>query len=212
MNDSRIEIPISAQNRRFLRYWAVNMSIARAAGWAWIPGFSYDAEETERLDAIAGTVSRNAVLIWLMATTIFLILFVLAAILGVMIPLITTLWPDPSKMSGLGFGSIMGLLLLVSIGGFMPLSIGLAGGVADRLAGGSPPPDQPGDAELSAKIRRQFWRLCAILATFLIPGFLIFLTFDIDPGWLLVFIRITAVFSIVLGVVSHFMSRRSAGR
>jgi hypothetical protein len=211
MSGSQIEAPISAGNRRFLRYWAVNVSIVYAGGWSWIPGFPYKEEEKSRLAAIAASVPGAAVTVWLAAATIFFFLVLIVLVVGVMVPLITLLWPDPANMSATGFVSILALLMLVSIGWVMPLSIALGGAVADYLAGDPPPPDLPGDAALCAKIHHQFWRLCAIIATIFIPGFLIFLSFDINPGVLLIFTRILTAASILLGLISHLQARRAKG-
>lgn len=199
---------LSPGGRRLLCYWSVNVMLARAAGWSWLPGFSYDPPEQRRIAEIAAAIPGAAVLAWLTATIALFIGLAIAAIAGFMVPMMALLWPDPSRMSGLDFLLLMAIVLLAALGLGMPLAIGLGGAVADRLGGSPLLREAPADAALAAKIRGQFWRFGAALSIGFIPAVLVFLAWGTDAAWVSTALHAAAVGSALFGLVCNTASRR----
>ena len=49
---------LSPGKNRFLRYWSLNMTLARSTGQGAFPGFSYTDDEWARMDVLAGGITR----------------------------------------------------------------------------------------------------------------------------------------------------------
>jgi hypothetical protein len=202
---------LSPGGRRLLCYWSLNVMLARAGGWRWLPGFSYDPPEQRRIAEIAAAIPGAAVLAWLTATIALFIGLASAAITGFMVPMMALLWPDPSMMSGLDFALLMAIVLLAALGLGMPLAMSLGGAVADRLGGHPLLLETPGDATLAAKIRGQFWRFGAALSIGFIPAVLVFLAWGTDAAWVSTALHGAAVGSALFGLVCNMASRRVRG-
>jgi hypothetical protein len=202
---------LSPGGRRLLHYWSLNVMLARAGGWGWIPGFSYDPPEQRRIAEIAAAIPGAAVLAWLTATIAIFIGIAIAATTGFMVPMMALLWPDPSMMSGLSFALLMAMVLLATFGLGMPLAMSLGGAVADRVGGCPRLPEAPGDAALAARIRGQFWRFGAALSIGFIPAVLVFLAWGTDAAWVGTALHGAAVGSALFGLVCNTASRRLRG-
>jgi len=199
---------LSPFRNRFLRYWSLNVILAKSSGYRRILGFPYSDAEQRRIETIGGAIPSRAVLTWLSATVLIFILLVLAGVVGLMVPAITLLWPDPAKMPGLGFAAVMALVLTLALGFGLPISIGFGGAIADRLAGVSAPVPEPGDAALYAKIRSQFLRLAAIFSIAVIPGMLIFISLGVDAEWIGTVLHAATAAIALFGLLCHAASRR----
>ena len=150
---------LSPSRRSFLRYWSLNMTLLRRAGWRWVPGFSYGGDEQRRMDELAAGIPRGAILAWLGATVLIFLVVAIAAMTAILGTALTVLWPNPADMPEAGFFVIMALALMLAIGVGMPLSIAWGGAVADRIAPAPPAIDGTGDAARYAKVRGQFRRM-----------------------------------------------------
>ena len=75
---------LTPSRRRFLRYWSLNMTLARTFGWVWMPGFTYGPNEWRRFEALAAAIPRRAVSTWLLATALIFILLDAVATTGVL--------------------------------------------------------------------------------------------------------------------------------
>jgi hypothetical protein len=144
---------------RFLRYWSLNMKLARAVGQGSFPGFAYEAEERARMDALAAGAHASAVLLWLAAAAATYVLIALVAMAVVFGTALATVWR--SSLPEAQFFAAMLLVLVAMIGLGLPLSIGAGGWIADAVWRARP--DQaPGDTQLFAKVRRQFLRIAIV--------------------------------------------------
>ena len=194
---------------RFLRYWSLNVVLAKSSGYRYLLGFPYNEAEQRRIETIGGSIPGRAVIIWLSAAVVIFIALALAGVIGLMVPALTLLWPDPAKMPGLGFASVMALIMILALGFGMPISIALGGAVADRLADVAAPAWEPGDAALYAKIRSQFLRLAAIFSIAFIPGLLIYISLGVDAEWIGTVLHAATGAIALFGLLCHAASRRS---
>jgi len=155
------EPALPAGRFRFLRYWSVNMWLAQSSGFSF-PGFSYTDAEMARIKALSDATSQVAVIVWLAATAVIYISLGGIVVTG-LFSVLSVISPNPAQISEVGFfgGMILAIAGMVALG--MPLSISLGGWIADLLSS-PPPPAEPGDVALAAKVRRQFRRMGAIVA------------------------------------------------
>ena len=170
---------------RLLRFWGANMSIAFETS-AWWPGFSYTEPEQARLRALADTIPRGAMALWLfvLVPAIFIVMAA-ASILGLMLPFVTLMYPNPADLKPLPFILVMASCILVTIGVGFPIAMSLGGRLALRWAGGgraNPHVAEPEDGALYAKFRRQLWRVVLVMCGLFIPGCWIWIIYDIHAG------------------------------
>ena len=52
---------LSRGKNRFLRYWSLNMTLARRTGQGEFPGFSYSEDEWARMDALSDGISTGGI-------------------------------------------------------------------------------------------------------------------------------------------------------
>jgi hypothetical protein len=194
-----------------LRYWAVNMSMARASGQTYVPGFGYNAVEWERLETIAATVPRAAVFVWL-AAAVVLYLVGAAVLVGFdLLVVASRLWPSPATAPEWGFFLLLASTGLVALSVLMPLSIAGGGWLADHVTGTRPPRGDEDDAALEAKVRHQFCRVAAVAAALMVPAALVFSwlgpTADVIVAWL----RILSIVMALGTALFAALSRRYRG-
>ena len=160
---------LSLSHRRFLKYWSLNMTLARSGGWGWTPGFSYDDAEWERIAALAETVPGFATFIWLSATAVLFILLAALACAAIFVPLL--LWTKAEDLPSFGvFIALIALIGAGSVGFGLPLAMVWGGAIADRVDPGTALPDLPGDAALYRKVRRQLTRVVVVCGGLIVPA------------------------------------------
>jgi hypothetical protein len=168
---------LSPGQHRFLRYWSLNMSLARRTGQATFPGFSYSDEEWARMDALSNGISTGGIYLWLGAVVFSYIaaaVFVVVVVIG---GLLMTVWRNTASVTEPQIFSAIGVIIAGMIGLVMPLSIAFSGLVADPLWRVRPA-EAPADAELYAKVTRQFRRMglvAGVLVALIAAGWGIFL-------------------------------------
>jgi hypothetical protein len=149
-----------------LAFWGRNMAPIRTKGWAW-PGFDYREEEWRRLLALANTVSFDAFVSFLVATAVLMITLIGSVVAGgsaIVVPLYQMI---PSTLAPAG---LLGLLVTMAIAVFLlfgfglPLVVRAAAAFATNDAMRAQLRSAPGDAELAAKIPRQFRRMAVFIA------------------------------------------------
>jgi hypothetical protein len=163
----------SASRQRFLRYWALNVTIVYQSGWDWIPLFPYTPAEKQRLAELAANASPTRTAVWLAAATVIGLVLLIVCALALGFALLSGLgliWPDVSKTPAPAMFAGLGLASAVSVSLAMPLAIGFGGAAADAITDGPAIAPQPQDAALYAKVRTQFVRLPFILAPLVLIG------------------------------------------
>jgi hypothetical protein len=148
--------------RVLLRYWSVNVTLMHTIGWP-MPGFAYDRNELRRMRAIADTVPRKAIVIWLLATALILVVLAGVTVAGTDVLVANFIVSDPARIPEPGVMAAFAMFLLLAIGVGLPLSIRWGGACADRLIAQPAWVEEPGDAALNAKARLQFLRFGAIV-------------------------------------------------
>jgi hypothetical protein len=144
--------------RRFLRYWSLNITLAKRTGQGVLPGFSYDEAETSRMAELAAGATSSVIMLWLAAVTLTYLLVAVAAVGGVIGTALATVWRNTADVSEPQIYAAIAMILVVMIGAAMPLSIALGGAVADTLWRARPA-EAPGDAALCAKVFGRFRRV-----------------------------------------------------
>lgn len=198
-----------AYNRRFLRYWSLNVALARKQGWPSIPGFPYTDDEFSRIETIAAGISGGAVVLWMFATVVLFIAIAGIVMVGGFWPLLTFGWPDPSKLSATTFFVGMAVLIGLSLCIGLPLSLTLGGAIADRVDSGPGLTDAPGDAALCHKMRAQFWRFGAVFAGLFLPAALVWTALGIDGPWVRTVLHSVSIGLVLLGALFYNASRRA---
>ena len=89
-----------------LAFWARNMTAVSDGGMKW-PGFSYTDAEWTRLRALAQAVPAAAFGKFITWTTVIFLAVAAAGIVGVFVPLLMLLFPDPAKMAGWQFACLL---------------------------------------------------------------------------------------------------------
>jgi hypothetical protein len=146
-----------------LAFWARNMAPIRARGRIW-PGFDYSEAEWRRLLELAGIVPSEAFSTFQIATAALMIAAIALVAVGggVIIAPLYQMIPPAWMQAGL-----LGLLVAIPIAIFLlfgygfPLAIRLAAAFAMNDAMHAQISAASGDADLAAKIPRQFRRVAA---------------------------------------------------
>jgi len=162
MSDEAHGLGQEAQTR--LRFWSANMELIHGSGHSW-PGFSYTKEEKERMAALAKTLPSGTFGLWLyLIGPVVFIALAAAIIVGLWLPAMRMLFPNPADVTPLPFVLLLAAaaLLALSLGFWAALTVGtsiavLLGGAGEGYA------PEAGDAALYAKARWQIRRM--ILAT-----------------------------------------------
>jgi len=128
MSEGALEFGPGRQTR--LRFWSANMDFVHSSGMSW-PGFSYTAAEKERMAAIAATLPRGTFALWFYVIgPIVFILLAAAVIVGLWLPAMDLLFPNPADVRPLPF------VLLLAASALLALCLGFW---AILTAGRDPP-------------------------------------------------------------------------
>ena len=148
-----------------LAFWGRNMAPIRARGWIW-PGFDYGEAEWKRLLALADAVSSGACLGFQIVTAL-LVIAAIGIVVAIGVGLITWLdrlvppdWAQPGPFLLVAIP----IVVYVLFGYGFPLAIRLAAASTATQAIRGKLSAMPGDAELAAKIGRQFRRMATFIA------------------------------------------------
>jgi hypothetical protein len=146
-----------------LALWGRNMAPVRARGWVW-PGFDYSEAEWKRLLALAGAVSSDAYIGFQIVTAV-LVIATIGLVVALGAGLITWLSRViPPVLSPIGLLVAIPIVVYALFGYGFPLAIQCAAACAASNTTRTKLTALPGDAELAAKIERQFRRMAAFIA------------------------------------------------
>lgn len=194
-------------NAARLAFWARMVTGIKGAGMTW-PGFSYTDAEWSRLEVLADQVSAEVAgaFLWLNAA----VFIGLAAIVmfGVFLPLATVIFPNPADTRPLPFALLLAAVCLLTLGVGLPLAMRVTAWLltTDKVRGRLA--SEPGDAALWAKVRFQMTRTTVIMCGLLVPGILIFITFNIDGGPLITTLKWAANAAVLLSMAHTWYRRR----
>lgn len=191
-----------------LAFWARNMMNIRNRGWDW-PGFSYDDAEWARFSVLAGAADKQFVLYILTNTILFLILAV-AVTAAFFLPLATLLFPVPANTPAFAFVLLLAANCAILLGGGLPLTMWVAAAVAADASMKAKLSPQPGDAELAAKVRWQLLRIVLVMCGLLVPGTILFITFNIDAGPILKVLQWASIGLMVLSAAVGALRKKKS--
>jgi hypothetical protein len=188
-----------------LAFWSANMTTIMGAGMKW-PGFSYTAPEKARMAELAGAVEGAAYVRFLAINTVLFIVFAAIAVVGIFVPVMTLIYPNPADLQPLSFVLMLGTTALLTIGVGLPLSMRLAArwsatAAIEKLAA------KPGDAELDAKMRWQITRMTVIMCGIFVPGTLLWIAYDIHGGPIVTALKWLAFLLMAISAAHTFMTR-----
>ncbi|HVM82009.1 MAG TPA: hypothetical protein VMU06_23510 [Stellaceae bacterium] len=195
-----------AQTR--LRFWSANMDMIHKGGMSW-PGFSYTKEEKERMAAIAKTLPGGTFGLWLylIGPAVFIALAA-AIIVGLWLPAMDMLFPNPADVTPLPFVLLLAAaaLLALSLGFWAVMTVGTA--IAVLIGGaGAGYAAEAGDAALYAKARRQFRRMILVICGLFVPGCWLWITFHIEAGPVITALKLAAIAVMLLSGYGLFRRR-----
>lgn len=168
---------------RMLRFWGANMTAAFAASRSW-PGFPSTDTERARLIELGATVPPAAMTLWMyaLAPAIFILTAALAVV-AIMVPGLTLLYPNPGDIQPLPFVLLLTAVVAAAIGLGFPLAMALGARLALAWTGDAGRfVAQPGDAALYAKFRSQLWRVTLVMCGLFIPGCWLWIVYDLQAG------------------------------
>ena len=197
------------KNNSFVRlaFWAFNMTAIREAGMSWL-GFSYTNPEWERMSRLADAVPPAAyVRFLLIGSTTFIVLAGLAVV-GVLLPILMAVYPDPSQLQPLPFALLLAATALLAIGAGLPVAMNIAAALSASAEMRARLSAAPGDAALAAKVSRQLIRMTVIMCGLLVPGLLLWIAFDIEGGPIVTALKWLAVL-LMAGSVVHAALRKN---
>jgi hypothetical protein len=153
-----------------LAFWGRNMAPIRARGWTW-PGFDYHEIEWQRLLTLAKAVSFDAFVGFQIVTAMLMIAAIgLVVALGasVITPVYRMIPSDWAWLGPLGLLIAIPIAILGVFGFGFPRAIRLAAALTTTEAMRGKLIVSAGDAELIAKIERQFRRMAGFIAGVLV--------------------------------------------
>ncbi len=163
-----------------LALWADIMCPIKNADMSW-PGFSYTDAEWARMAELDQAVDGAATFRFQLINAVLFIVLAGLVIAGGFMPLMTLLYPNPADTKVLPFALVLAATAFLLLGAGLPLTMRIAAPLAAdaslRALNGA-----PGDGALWAKVVHQIRRISIILCGLLVPGILIWVTFDIDGG------------------------------
>lgn len=191
-----------------LAFWAMNMVTATGGKNNW-PGFKYTAPEWVRLEKLSAAVEGAAFVKYLLIVTVVFIVLAAIAVVGLFVPIMIALYPNPADTQALPFALLLAATALLSIGIGLPVSVRIAASASTNDALRSRLDEQPGDAALAAKAAHQITRMAVIMCGILVPGMLLWIAFDIHGGPLIAALKWLAI-GLMAVSGAHTVIRRKA--
>jgi hypothetical protein len=191
-----------------LAFWSKNMLVVRESNFSW-PGFSYDKSEWRRMKLLGKAVSGGAYLKFIWLNAFIFVLFAAVAVVGVLLPALLLLYPDPSKLQVLPFTLLLAATTFVAIGLGLPLSMRISAWLCASEAMRKKLSQAAADARLAGRVSWQLMRMTLIMCGILVPGILLAVAFDIDGGPILTAPKFAAA-AIMVGAVTMSALHRPA--
>lgn len=175
-----------------LAFWAEGMVRIDDAKQSW-PGFSYTEDEWRRLRALSSVVPGPTYMMFVLVNAAVFIAIAAIGIGAIFIPLATLLFPVPAETGALRFSMLLAGCSFLIIGLGLPLSLRAAAALSTSAAMRTGLAPSPGDGALAAKIAWQINRITLVMCGLLVPGMLIWITYDIHAGPLVTALKWIAI-------------------
>jgi hypothetical protein len=190
-----------------LAFWAKNMTAIKDGGMEW-PGFSYSDAEWTRFSALAAAVSDSAYYKYMLVNALVFIVIAIVGIVAIFVPAAEFLFPVPAETSALKFALLLAGCALLIIGVGLQLSLRAAVAVSASAEMRARLAREPGDAELSAKVDWQINRITLIMCGLLVPGIVIWVTYDIDAGPIIAALKWIAIALMAISIGAGLRKQR----
>lgn len=191
-----------------LAFWARNMTVIRDGRMEW-PGFTYSDAEWARMDVLASAVPIPAYRSYVLVNAAIFIAIAALGMFGVFLPLATWLFPVPAKTGALAFSLLLAACCLLIIGIGLPISLSAAAWLCTGDTMRAALAGDASDDALAGKVSWQINRITLAMCGLLVPGMLLFITYDIDAGPLLTALKWAAI---LLMVISALTGARRRGK
>jgi len=164
-----------------LAFWARGMTAIQDARMEW-PGFSYTEPEWARMRALAAPIGAGRYQLFTIVNAVIFIAIAALGIFCVFLPLATLLFSVPAETSALKFSLLLAACAFLIIGLGLPVSLRLSSTLlaSKELRAGLVA--EVGDEALAAKVSWQINRIMLVMCGLLVPGILLFITYNIDAG------------------------------
>jgi hypothetical protein len=194
-----------------LAFWAKMMTEIKGSGMS-IPAFSYREAEWARLEVLAGSVGEAAAGAFVVINAVVFIALAAAVIAGVFFPLALLLFPNRADTKPLPFALLLAASCLLTLGFGLPLAMRVTAWLltTDALRARLSPAAE--DAALWTKVRYQMTRMTVIMCGLLVPGILVFITFNIEGGPLITTLKWVASAAVILSMLHTWHRQRTANR
>jgi hypothetical protein len=164
-----------------LAFWARGMTGIQDARMEW-PGFSYTEPEWARMRVLAAPIGAGRYQLFTIVNAVIFIAIAALGIFCVFLPLATLLFPVPAETSALKFSLLLAACAFLIIGLGLLVSLRLSSMLVASKEMRAGLVAAVGDEALAAKVSWQINRIMLIMCGLLVPGILLFITYDIDAG------------------------------
>lgn len=163
-------------------FWAKNMTVLRDTGYKWWPGFTYSDTEWAQMDKLAAPISGGAYIKFTWVNAFFFIIFAAIFVVCFFVPIVTLMYPNPADVQPLPFSLALAATALLSIGIGLPLTMRISAWLCASEEVRAQLASTPATEALSARVSWQLLRMTLIMCGILVPGMLLWITFNIDGG------------------------------
>src|SRR4051812_21777012 len=193
-----------------LAFWARGMTAIKDGRMEW-PGFSYTDAEWARMRVLAAPIGagRYQLFTWVNAA-----IFIAIAALGIVcvfLPMATLLFPVPAETSALKFSLLLAACAFLIIGLGLPVSLRLSGMLVASKEIRAGLVAEAGDEALAAKVSWQINRIMLVMCGLLVPGILLFITYNIDAGPIIATLKWVAIVLMGISTTVGALRRKRSG-
>lgn len=190
-----------------LAFWAKGMTAIRHGHMEW-PGFSYTEVEWARMTTLAKPVGGGTYQLFTLVNAAIFIAIAALGIFCVFLPLAALLFPLPAETSALKFSLLLAACAFLIIGIGLPISLRLSTALVAPKSLHAALVAVPGDQALAAKVSWQINRITLVLCGLLVPGILLFIAYDIEPGPIITALKWLAIALMAVSVAIGAWQRR----
>lgn len=180
-----------------LAFWARGMTAIQDARMEW-PGFSYTEPEWARMRVLAAPIGAARYQLFTMVNAAIFIAIAALGIFCVFLPMATLLFPVPAETSALKFSLLLAACAFLIIGLGLPVSLRLSSMLVASKEIRAGLVAEAGDEALAAKVSWQINRIMLVMCGLLVPGILLFITYNIDAGPIIATLKWVAI--VLMGI------------
>ncbi len=190
-----------------LAFWGMNMSVATGGRNNW-PGFRYTPTEWTRLEKLSKAVDGTAFIRFVLIVTVVFIVLAGCAVVGLLLPIMIALYPNPADTRPLPFVLALASTALLAIGIGLPLSLRVGAWASASDAMKARLYEETGDTALAAKAAHQITRMTVVMCGLLVPGVLLWIAFDIKGGPIVTALKWLAIGLMGVSAVHTVVTRK----